>query len=58
MSQAHGWSPAGEHIVRLQTDNLSMRYSVSCIVSAFDAVPTFCDYRVASNDQVFFIATN
>lgn len=44
-SQDYGWAPSGEQIIRIQSEKLSTHYSVSCIVSTFDFVPTFCDYH-------------
>ena len=54
MSRAKGCSPLGERIVCIRTEYLSCQYSVSCIVSLYDPVTIFCDYRDDSNDQEDF----
>lgn len=55
VSRNLGCSPAGERIIHIRTENLYLHYSVSCIVSLFDPVPTFCDYHTDSNDQVIYL---
>ncbi len=44
-------SPRGERVIRVHDEDLSTRFSVSCIVS-LDVVSTFIDCREDSNDQV------
>lgn len=50
--QIIGLSPVGERIIRIRDEDLSTRYSASCLVSLDEEQPTFVNLRDSSNTQV------